>query len=57
MADEEKRDRILSLAEEKRLLAACQGTRSIGYERTGKKIAAEIKYNFFYLKALIIARR
>lgn len=55
MADEERRDRILSHPEEVRLLSACKGTREIEYERKGKIIKAELNYDFFYLKALIVA--
>lgn len=55
MADEAKRHRILSHAEEKMLLSVCKGTRTIEYKREGTKITAEIKYDFLYLKTLIIA--
>ena len=54
MADEVKRHRILSHAEEKQILAACKGKRTIEYERGGQSITAEIEYNFSYLKVLII---
>ena len=52
---ERKRERILTLAEEQRLLAVCSGEREITYTRKGKLITAKIANDRKTLKALLIA--
>jgi integrase len=52
---EQKRERILTIDEEKRLLAACSGEREITYKRKGKEITAKIENGRNHLKAVIIA--
>lgn len=54
LSNENRRERVLSYDEEKRLLAACEGVRSKTYERKGKEITAEIKSKRGILKAIII---
>lgn len=54
MADETKRERVLSMAEEKRLLAACEANRAITYTRQGKEITVTSQSNSLYLKSIII---
>ena len=54
LADEVKRERVLTYAEEKRLLEAC-GEREFTYTRKGKQITArDSKPDRFYLKAIIV---
>ena len=53
-ADETKRDRVLSVDEEKRLLSACTNERTINYKRKGKEITATVTPTNPYLKAIII---
>ncbi len=52
---ERRRETILTIEEEKRLLAVCSGEREIEYERKGKKITAKIENGREHLKAIIIA--
>jgi integrase len=52
---ERKRERILTLEEEKRLLQVCSGKREIKYKRKGKEITAKIENGREHLKALIVA--
>lgn len=54
LADEVKRDRTLTAEEEKRLLAACEGERTITYKRYGKEITATIKVRRDVLKSFLI---
>lgn len=54
LADETKRERILSPAEEMRLLAACTGKRTLTYERRGKPITALVDINLEYLRSIMI---
>lgn len=54
IADEVKRERILSFDEEKRILDVCTGEREIEYTRKGKKIKATLKGGREILKALIV---
>lgn len=54
MADEKKRERVLTLAEEKILLAVCSDARSITYKRAGKQITATSQGSSPYLKAILI---
>ncbi len=53
-ADEVRRERVLTFEEEKRLLDACTGKRTIKYKRKGKEITAEIEGGRELLKAIII---
>lgn len=52
---ERRRERILTIGEEKRLLAACSGEREIKYKRKGKEITAKIENGRTHLKVFIIA--
>ncbi len=52
---ERRRETILTIEEEKRLLAVCSGEREIKYKRKGKEITAKIESGREILKALIIA--
>lgn len=54
MADERKRERVLTIAEENRLLAVCSDDRSITYNRAGKQITATSQGSSPYLKAILI---
>ena len=54
IADETKRERTLSRAEENRFLAVCTGKREIEYERKGKKVKATLKGGRELLKALVV---
>ena len=53
-ADEVKRERTLTIEEEKRLLEVCDGKRTITYSRNGKIVTAQIEGGRELLKALII---
>ncbi len=55
LADEVKRERILTFDEEKRLLEACNEFVNLEYERNGKKIKAKAKSNRQHLRPLLIA--
>ncbi len=55
LADETKRERILTFEEERRLLDACSEYITLEYERNGKKITAKAKSNREHLKPLVIA--
>jgi integrase len=55
LADETKRERILTFDEERRLIEACNEFVMLEYERSGKKITAKAKSNREHLKPLIIA--
>ena len=52
---ERRRETILTINEEKRLLAACDGMREINYTRKGKEITAKIENGRSHLKAFLIA--
>lgn len=52
---ERRRETILTVDEEKRLLAVCSGEREIKYTRKGKEITAKIENGRSHLKTLIIA--
>ena len=52
---ERRRETILTIEEEKRLLAVCSGERKIKYTRKGKEIVAKIENGRSHLKSLIIA--
>lgn len=54
LSDETRRERVLTFAEETRLLAACSDTLLQEYERGGKKITAEHKSNRQHLQPLIV---
>lgn len=54
LADEVKRERVLTIAEEKRLLDACEEYIHLTYERNGKTITAKHKSNRQHLRPLII---
>ncbi len=54
LADEVKRERILTFEEESRLLEACNEYITLNYERNGKKITAKAKSNREHLRPLII---
>lgn len=54
LADEVKRERILTIEEEIRLLDACEEFIFLTYERNGKTIKAKHKSNRQHLKPLII---
>jgi integrase len=54
LVDENKREKILTPSEEKRLLAACTGEREIKYTRNGKEITAIAHVNLEYLRAIIV---
>ncbi|MCA1623847.1 MAG: site-specific integrase [Acidobacteria bacterium] len=55
LADEVKRERVLTFEEENRLLEACNEFITLEYERNGKKIRAKAKSNREHLKPLLIA--
>lgn len=52
---ERRRETILTIEEEKRLLDVCSGNREVKYKRKGKEITAKIESGRETLKALIIA--
>ena len=52
---ERRRETILTIEEEKRLLAVCSGEREIKYTRKGKEITVKVEGGRETLKALIIA--
>jgi integrase len=54
LADETKRDRVLSVDEENRLLSACSDERIVNYTRKGKQIVVTVIPTNPYLKAIII---
>ncbi|MBS1794118.1 MAG: site-specific integrase [Acidobacteria bacterium] len=54
LADETKRERILTHDEESRLLQVCGEYITLTYERNGKKITAKAKSNREHLRPLII---
>lgn len=54
LADETKRERVLTFEEEKRLLEACNEFISLEYEKNGKKIKAKHKSNREHLRPVII---
>jgi integrase len=54
LSDETKRERVLTLEEEIRLLDACSEVINLEYERDGKKIRAKHKSNRAHLRPLII---
>lgn len=54
IADEVKRERIMSRDEETRFIAACTEERQVKYERNGKEVIATIKTGRELLKALVI---
>lgn len=51
---ERRREKILTLDEEKKLLKVCSGERLVTYKRKGKEITAKIDNGRTHLKALII---
>ncbi len=51
---ERRRERILTIDEEERLLKVCSGARQVTYTRKGKEITAKIDNGRAHLKALII---
>lgn len=53
-SDETQRNRVLTFAEERRLLAACTEPRTITYQRQGKTVTAHLKQGREHLRALII---
>jgi integrase len=55
LSDEVKRERVLSFAEEGRLLSACDEIMTLTYERNGKKITANHQSNRKHLQPLLIA--
>ncbi len=54
LADEVKRERVLTFEEENRLLQACSEFITLEYERNGKKIKAKAKSNREHLRPLLI---
>ena len=54
LADETKRERILSPVEEIKLLAACTGKRTLTYRRKGKTVTAIVDTNLEYLRSIIV---
>jgi integrase len=54
LADEVKRERVLTFEEENRLLSACNEFVMLNYERNGKKIKAKAKSNREHLRPIII---
>jgi len=54
LADEVKRERVLTFEEENRLLNACSEFITLTYERSGKKITAKAKSNREHLRPIII---
>jgi integrase len=54
LADETKRERVLTIEEEKRLLVACVADQERKYKRYGKEITANLKSRRKHLKPLII---
>jgi integrase len=54
-ADEKRRDRVLTPAEEFRLLAVCTEPVNVEYERKGKKIIATYENRRDLLRAIVIA--
>lgn len=54
LADEVKRERVLTFEEENRLLNACNEFVMLNYERNGKKIKAKAKSNREHLRPIII---
>ncbi len=54
LADEVKRERVLTIEEENRLLEVCNEFITLEYERNGKKIKAKAKSNREHLRPLII---
>lgn len=54
LADEVKRERVLTFDEENRLLQACGEFVTLEYERNGKKITAKAKSNREHLRPLLI---
>src|SRR5205085_7291994 len=51
---ERRRERILTIDEEKRLLDVCSGERKVKYKRKGKEITDQIDNGRTHLRALII---
>ncbi|MBX7172777.1 MAG: site-specific integrase [Pyrinomonadaceae bacterium] len=54
VADEVKRERILTFEEERRLLDACNAITTLKYQKNGKEVIANHKSNREHLKPLII---
>jgi len=54
LADEVKRERVLTFDEENRLLEACKEFITLEYERNGKRIKAKAKSNREHLRPLLI---